>query len=167
MELTIPAKFDYLFQSANPIPGFAVDEADAGLWIPYEAGASNRFLMFDLNANSFALILRCEPGTVIDRHHHTGAVVGYCLAGSFKYKESDWIARPGTFIYERPGETHTFQVVGEETLVSFFHIMGPYIMLDENNKQIDYLDAFRVLEYCRRFYRENGLDPSYLDKITR
>lgn len=76
--------------------------------------------MFDLSNNSFAVVLRCAPGSGIDRHYHTGSVAGYCLQGAWKYKEHDWIARPGTFVYERPGEAHTLQIVGNETMVSFF-----------------------------------------------
>jgi 2,4'-dihydroxyacetophenone dioxygenase len=107
------------------------------------------------------------PGSGIDRHYHTGSVAGYCLQGSWKYKESDWIARPGTFVYERPGEAHTLQILGDETMVSFFHVMGPHITLDAEGGEIGYVDAFRLLEYCRQYYEENGLNASYLDKITR
>jgi hypothetical protein len=39
--------------------------------------------------------------------------------------------------------------------------------LDADGREIGYVDAFRLLDYCRRYYKENGLDPSYLDKITR
>ena len=166
MELNLSHQTDYVFKSANPILGFSADEKDT-VWIPYEPGTANRFLMFDRNTNSFAVVLRCAPGSGIDRHYHTGSVAGYCLQGSWKYKESDWIARPGTFVYERPGEAHTLQILGSETMVSFFHVMGPHITLDADGREIGYVDAFRLLDYCRRYYKENGLDPSYLDKITR
>ena len=74
-----------------------------------------------------------------------------CLQGSWKYKESDWIALPGTFVCERPGEAHTLQILGSETMVSFFHVMGPHITLDADGREIGYVDAFRLLEYCRRY----------------
>ena len=45
--------------------------------------------------------------------------------------------------------------------------MGPHITLDAEGREIGYVDALRLLEYCRRYYEENGLDASYLDKITR
>jgi 2,4'-dihydroxyacetophenone dioxygenase len=166
MDLNLSHQTDYVFKSANPVLGFAVAEKEA-VWIPYEPGTANRFLMFDLNTNSFAVVLRCAPGSGIDRHYHTGSVAGYCLQGSWKYKESDWIARPGTFVYERPGEAHTLQILGDETMMSFFHVMGPHITLDAGGREIGYVDAFRLLEYCRRYSQENGLDSSYLEKITR
>ena len=137
MEPNLSHQTGYIFKSANPILGFAVHDGDA-VWIPYEPGTANRFLMFDLNTNSFAVILRCEPGSGIDRHYHTGPVAGYCLQGSWKYQESDWIARPGTFVYERAGEAHTLQVLGKETMISFFHVMGPHITLDRDGHEIGY-----------------------------
>ena len=76
MDLNLSHQTDYVFKSANPILGFSADEKDT-VWIPYERGTANRFLMFDLNTNSFAVVLRCAPGSGIDRHYHTGAVAGF------------------------------------------------------------------------------------------
>ena len=39
--------------------------------------------------------------------------------------------------------------------------------LDADGREIGYIDAFRLLDYCSRYNEENGLDQSYLDKITR
>lgn len=166
MDRNLSHQMDFILESFNPVLGFAADESEA-VWIPYEPGTANRFLMFDLSRNSTAVILRCEPNSGIDRHYHIGPVAGYCLRGSWKYTEYDWIARPGTFVYERPGEAHTLQVLGDETMYSFFHVMGPHITLDKDGRQIGYVDTFRALQYCRQYYEENGLDQSYLDKITR
>ena len=166
MELDLSHEAAYVFKSANPVLGFAVDEPEA-VWVPYEPGTANRFLMFDLNTNSFAVVLRCEPGSGIDRHYHMGAVAGYCLQGSWKYKEHDWVARPRSFVYERAGEAHPLEVLRNQTMLSFFHVMGPHITLDDEGHEIGYVDAFRLLEYCRQYYAEHGLDLSYLDKITR
>ena len=102
-----------------------------------------------------------------DRHYHIRPVAGYCLQASWKYEIFDWIARPGTLVYERAGEAHSLQVLGNETMVTFFRVMGPHIRLDREGRYIGYFYAFRMLDYCRRYYEENGLDPSYLDKITR
>jgi|HubBroStandDraft_1064217.scaffolds.fasta_scaffold1734716_1 hypothetical protein len=44
--------------------------------------------------------------------------------------------------------------------------MDPHITLDAEGGGIGHVDGFRLLEYCRRYYEENRLDPSYLDKIT-
>ena len=156
----------YFKRSKDILDGYTVDEEESA-WIPYEPRTANRFLMFDLARNAFAVVLRCEPGSGIAAHYHTGAVVGYSLSGTWKYKEYDWIAKPGTFILEPAGEAHTLVVVGDEPMVSFFHVMGPHIQLDETGKQVGYVDAFSLLDFCRTYYREHGLDPAGLEKIVR
>ena len=119
MELNLSHESAYIFKSSNPILGFAADEEEA-VWIPYEPGTANRFLMFDLSNNSFAVVLRCAPGSGIDRHYHTGSVAGYCLRGFLEVQGARLDRTAGTFVYERPGEADTLQIVGNETMMSFF-----------------------------------------------
>lgn len=123
--------------------------------------------MFDLNRNSFAVVVRCQPGSVIARHYHMGPVLGYSLKGKWKYKEYDWIATPGTCIYEPPGEAHTLLILGDEVMQSVFHVMGPHTQLDENDRQVGYVEAFNLLAYCRQYCADHGLDGSYFEKIIR
>ncbi len=166
MPLVIPSlQTDSFFKNFSPLPGYHVPETEAP-WIPGEPGTFNKFLRFDLSRNAFAVLLRCDPGSGIRRHFHTGAVVGYTLQGSWKYDEYDWIATPGSFVYEPAGEAHTLRIVGNEIMLSFFHVLGPHLTLDEDGKQIGYVDAFTLLEFCRQYCEENGLDPVYLEKIT-
>jgi hypothetical protein len=72
-----------VFKSANPMLGFSADKKRYRL-DPHEPGTANRFLMFDLNNNSFAFVLRCAPGSGIDRHYHAGSAAGFCQLGSWK-----------------------------------------------------------------------------------
>jgi quercetin dioxygenase-like cupin family protein len=164
----IPFRENDLIYKNSPdlVPGYAFDEKDA-IWIPTEPGIENRFLMFDLNRNSFAVVVRCQPGSLIARHYHMGPVLGYSLQGKWKYHEYDWIAAPGTCIYEPPGEAHTLQILGDEVMMSMFHVMGPHIQLDENDRQVGYVEAFNLLEYSRNYCAEHGMDASYFDKIIR
>jgi len=46
------------------------------------------------------------PG-VIGTHNHCGTVVMVCLEGSCRCLEYDWVAGPGSFIFETPGLSHT------------------------------------------------------------
>jgi 2,4'-dihydroxyacetophenone dioxygenase len=148
------------------VEGYAVD-AENGVWIPTEPGIENRFLMFDLNRNSFAVVVRCAPRATIARHYHMGPVLGYCLQGTWKYKEYDWVAKPGTVVYEPPGEAHTLSVLGGSSMLSLFHVMGPHIQLDEDDRQVGYVEAFNLLMYCREYCADQGIDPGFLETITR
>jgi quercetin dioxygenase-like cupin family protein len=154
-----------IFRNAAPFAGFEIPK-DEGPWIPGEPGILNRFLLIDLKNNSFVTLVKCAPGSGIALHFHTAAVVGFTLQGMWKYREHDWIARPGSFVYEPAGEAHTLEVLGNEPMLSLFHVAGPHITLDETGRMVGYSDAFTVLDYCRGYCRENGIDARYFDRIT-
>ena len=62
-----------------------------------------------------------------------GTVRGYTIAGHWRYLEHDWIARPGTFIYEPAGEAHTLVITDDspELALIFFAVEGGLIYLDK------------------------------------
>jgi quercetin dioxygenase-like cupin family protein len=156
---------EFFFNKTNAIPGYAIPDEE-GVWIEYEKGTWNRFLMFNLANNSFVTILKCQPGAGLAYHFHTSQVVGFTLQGEWKYKEYDWVARPGSMVFEPAGDAHTLQILGNETMITLFHVMGPLIQLDTDGKQVGYVDAFNLLANCYDYYEKNGLDTSYLEKIT-
>ena len=52
-------------------------------------------------------LLKLPVGMELAKHHHTGTVIVYTIAGAWKYKEHDWIARPGSVVYETAASSHT------------------------------------------------------------
>ena len=61
-------------------------------WVPQGERAWFKPLRFDLTS-----------GRWVNRHRHTGGqVMGYCIEGSWRYLEHDWVARSGTLVYEPP-----------------------------------------------------------------
>lgn len=48
-----------------------------------------------------------------------GSVIGFNLKWQWRYEERDWIAKPGTFIFEPPGDIHTLITEGEEVITLF------------------------------------------------
>jgi hypothetical protein len=100
-----------------------------------------------------------------------GTVRGYTMRGHWRYLEHDWIAKPGTFIYEPAGEAHTLVVTDDspEPVLVFFAVEGGLIYL---TKAVDggfgaYEDGFTLLELCRKYYGEAGLDVRDLDALIR
>jgi hypothetical protein len=155
MDLNRSQQTGYVFQSANPILGFSADEKEA-VWIPYEPGTANRFLMFDLNRNTSAVVLRCGPApasiatTILvpwranvcrvlgSTRSPTGSLgPGRLCISVLWVRTSHWM--------------RTAAKSGTSTLFACSNAAA----------------AFRLLDCCRRYYQENGLDGSYLDKITR
>ena len=62
-------------------------------------------LFLQRHQGGFSVVLRGLPGSVVGTHYHVGTVHGYTMRGYWRYLEHDWIAKPGTYIYElRPAK---------------------------------------------------------------
>jgi hypothetical protein len=95
-------------------------------------------------------------------------VHGYTLRGSWRYLEHDWVATPGTYIFEPPGEVHTLVVDEDsETMVTFFVVESALIYVDDDGNQLGYDDVYTILEKARNYYREMGLNMAELEAMIR
>jgi hypothetical protein len=85
--------------------------------------------------------------------------------------EHDWIAKPGTFIYEPAGEAHTLVITDDspEPALILFVVEGGLIYLDKaaTGAFSAYEDGFTLLELTRKYYREVSLDVRQLDLLVR
>ncbi|HWE06369.1 MAG TPA: 2,4'-dihydroxyacetophenone dioxygenase family protein [Rhizomicrobium sp.] len=144
---------------------------DDGPWVPYAEGVWLQPTCFNVTSGGFSLVLKGLPGAKLGVHYHVGTVQGYTLRGRWRYLEHDWIAGPGTFIYEPAGEAHTLVIMDDspEPALIFFAIEGALVYLDKpvSGAFLAYEDAFSALELTRKHYREAGLDARRLDPLIR
>jgi quercetin dioxygenase-like cupin family protein len=93
-------------------------------WIPSATpGKSSRPLRFLAEDRGFVELLRMEPGVVMPLHRHTGEIHAYNLSGSRKLCTGEVIG-PGDYVYEPPGNTDWWKIVGDETMVALVIVMG-------------------------------------------
>jgi 2,4'-dihydroxyacetophenone dioxygenase len=144
---------------------------DDRLWVPYAEGVWFQPCHFNVTTGGFSVVLKGLPGSKIGTHYHVGTVHGYTLRGHWRYLEHDWVAKPGTFIYEPAGEAHTLVITDDspEPMVTLFIVGGGLIYLDkaEDGGFAAYEDGFSILELCRKHYRQAGLDARQLDLLVR
>ena len=141
------------------------------LWVPYAEGVWLQPCCINVTAGGFSVLLKGLAGAKLGVHYHVGTVRGYTLRGHWRYLEHDWIAKPGTFIYEPAGEAHTLVVTDDspEPAVILFMVEGGLIYLDNpvDGKFAAYEDGFSILEIFRCHYRNAGLDVARLDALIR
>lgn len=141
------------------------------LWVPYADGVWFQPCHFNVTSGGFSVILKGLPGSMVGTHYHAGTVHGYTLRGHWRYLEYDWIAKPGTYIYEPAGEAHTLVITKDspEPMMAVFVVGGSLIYLDKSADGgfAAYEDGFTVLELSRKYYREAGLDASKSDLLIR
>jgi 2,4'-dihydroxyacetophenone dioxygenase len=144
---------------------------DDRLWVPYANGVWFQPCCFNVTSGGFSVILKGLPGSMVGTHYHVGTVHGYTMRGHWRYLEHDWIAKPGTYIYEPAGEAHTLVITDDspEPMLTLFVVGGGLIYLDkaENGSFAAYEDGFTLLELARKYYREAGLDACQLDLLVR
>jgi 2,4'-dihydroxyacetophenone dioxygenase len=148
-----------------------IDVNNERMWVPYADGVWFQPCHFNLTSGGFSVLLKGLPGAKLGVHYHVGTVRGYTIRGHWKYLEHDWVAKPGTFIYEPAGEAHTLVVTDDspEPALIMFMVEGGLIYLDKpvNGSLAAYEDGFSALELCRKYYREAGLDARKLDTLIR
>jgi 2,4'-dihydroxyacetophenone dioxygenase len=141
------------------------------LWIPYADGVWIQPCHFNVTSGGFTVTLKGNPGAMLGTHYHVGTVRGYTIQGHWRYLEHDWIAKSGTFIYEPAGEAHTLVITDDSPVpaIILFMVEGGLIYLDKpaDGGFAAYEDGFTALEFCRKYYREAGLDVRDLDRMVR
>ncbi|WP_077212429.1 2,4'-dihydroxyacetophenone dioxygenase family protein [Bacillus dakarensis] len=127
-------------------------------WVPTFEGSNDVFfkpVRFDLTTGNWIHITKFKAGKGNARHRHTGGtVLAYTLQGTWRYLEREWIAKPGTFVYEPPGDIHTLVVVGEEDNITLFSLSGVIEYFDEDGNVTLQDDIFyrmkRYHDYCEQ-----------------
>ncbi len=139
-------------------------------WIPYTPYAEDvliKYFKIDPVRGETISLLKVPPGTKLATHHHTGTVIVYTVQGSWKYIEHDWVARPGSVVYETASTRHTpIAVSKDETVITLNVVSGELLYLDDAGKPVateNWRSAMnRYLEHCR----QAGIEPKDLSSFS-
>jgi quercetin dioxygenase-like cupin family protein len=146
-------------------------DAEEELWVPYADGVWFQPCWFNVSTGGFAILLKALPGAQLGVHYHVGSVHGYTMRGQWRYLEHDWIAGPGTYNFEPPGEAHTLVVLEDspEPMLTLFIVDAALIYLEKpkDGAFAAFEDAFTALELCRAHYRSIGRDQAEVDRLIR
>jgi 2,4'-dihydroxyacetophenone dioxygenase len=97
-----------------------------------------------------------QGGFAVQTHRHTGPVWGYTTAGAWKYKESDYVNRAGSFLYEPAGSVHTLTCIEDDTRV-WFHMYGANLNLDDDGNVDSVTDGAGTLAAYYALCEAQGL----------
>jgi hypothetical protein len=141
------------------LPDQAID-SDKIPWVPQGERVWFKPLRFDLVNGRWINLLKVAGGGKVNRHRHSGGqVLGYCIEGSWRYLERDWVARPGTLVYEPPGDIHTLVVDGVEGMQTLFILEGVIQYLDDDDNIIYQDDVFTKMERYLNFCKAQNIEP--------
>jgi quercetin dioxygenase-like cupin family protein len=141
---------------------------DERLWVPQAENVWFRPLLLNTVNGEWVNLLRVRKSGVLSRHRHPAPVHGYVIKGSWRYLEHEWVAREGTYVFEPPGETHTLVVdKGVEEMITFFHVLGALIYVDESGKPCAHDDVHTKIAMCRTHFAKVGLGEDYVRQFIR
>lgn len=146
----------------------ALDLQPERIWIPQAPGVSFSPLLLNLTQGYYVNLLRVSRSGILSRHRHTGPVHAFTLRGEWYYREHQWRARAGDYVYEPPGETHTLIVPQScVEMITLFHVTQGYAYLDEQDAIVGFEDVFTKLAAARAHWQAIGASLRALESLVR
>ncbi len=152
---------------AKPDMIFDAIPDDERIWVPQAPQIWFRPLYLDTVGGGWFNLLRVRRSGVLSRHRHPAPVYGYVIKGHWHYLEHDFVASPGKFLFEPPGETHTLVVDSDDEMITMFNVNGAMIYVDEDGKPVGYEDVFTKIEMCMKHYESVGLGKEFVEQFLR
>jgi quercetin dioxygenase-like cupin family protein len=106
-------------------------DLDAIPWVPQADGVWFKPLRLSPATGTWTNLLRVTRRGVISQHRHPFPVEAWVMKGSWRYLEHDWIATPGSYVYEPAGDVHTLVADSDEEMITLFSMYGPIDYLDD------------------------------------
>ena len=134
----------------------ALIDVEALPWMPFAPYSDEIFIKIikvDPIRGEWTSLLKTPPYTELPMHHHSGTVMVWTVAGSWRYKEHDWVATPGSFVFETAASRHTPITVGDEEVITLNIVQGDWnvmtpegaVVAIENWKSM----VDRYVNYCK------------------
>ncbi len=117
-------------------------------FVPYQEGVDFQLLQVSIENALWVVRVRSQPGVTIARHKHTGEVLAFTIAGSWRYLEYPEVNTAGSYLYEPAGAIHTLHVPETNDGITdiWFAVRGANLDLDDDGNIIAVIDAAMVKE---------------------
>lgn len=140
----------------------ALIHVEALPWVPFMPYSDRVFIKaikVDPIRGEWITILRAPADIELPRHHHSGTVQVYTFSGEWKYKEHDWIATPGSFVFETAGSEHTPIGVGKDDVVTLNIVQGDWNLIDEDGNVLAIENWKTVMQRYLDYCMTNDISP--------
>lgn len=144
--------------------GTGLIDAEALPWVPftpYDETVHVKLLKADPVRGETITLLRVPVGTVLAKHVHTGTVIVYTVQGAWRYLEHDWVATPGSVVFETAATSHTAAFVeghGDE-VITLNIVVGDLIYVDDAGAVLAMENWRTMVQRYLGYCEANGLTP--------
>ena len=155
---------DMLFEQIDT----AVIDGESLPWVPltpYSNDILLKYFKLDPIRGEWIVLMKVPAGAQLPKHHHTGTVTVYTIEGKWKYIEHDWVAGPGSLVYETAASTHTFTVVAEGEsghVITLVTVSGDLLFLDDKDNVVALENWKTSLQRYLAYCEQHGIEPKDL-----
>jgi quercetin dioxygenase-like cupin family protein len=143
---------------------------DADLpWVPFTPYSERvlvKYFKLDPVRGEVIALMKAPAKGQMPRHRHTGTVIVYTVQGRWKYREHDWIAEPGSVVYETAGSSHTPEALppdsGGADIVTLNIIQGELLFVNDNGQVLAAENWKSGWDRYAAFCHANGIVPKDL-----
>jgi pimeloyl-ACP methyl ester carboxylesterase/quercetin dioxygenase-like cupin family protein len=131
-------------------------------WMPFVPYANDVFikvLKVDPIRGETITMLKSRASAKLPKHHHSGTVQVYTISGAWRYLEHDWVATPGSFVYETAGSQHTPVGVGEDDVVTLNIVQGDWNLMSPDGQILAIENWKTQIERYLNYCKANGIQP--------
>ncbi len=141
---------------------------DERLWVPVGDRIWSRPLCLHVGEGYWVHLLRVRRAGFVNRHRHPGPVHIWTIVGQWRYPERDWVAGPGSYVFEPPGDVHTLTIPeGVPEMIFLSNVKGALIYVDEAGATIGHDDVFSRIAAARAHYVQVGLGADFVRRFIR
>ncbi|WP_323122856.1 2,4'-dihydroxyacetophenone dioxygenase family protein [Burkholderia alba] len=142
----------------DALPPISCLQDDDLPWLPMDPGLPGlaiKYLHIDVAGDELTVLLKMPVGMTLPRHRHDGRVFVYTLQGEWRYREYDWIARPGSTVLEPAGSHHTPETLSPPAgdVITFNVMRGDLVLLDADGREAARENCRVALLRQRKFER--------------
>jgi 2,4'-dihydroxyacetophenone dioxygenase len=132
-------------------------EAESLPWVPQGDGVFFRPLRLCPERGTWTNLLRVTRQGTVSLHKHLAPVEAWTISGQWRYLERDWVAAPGTYVFEPEGDVHTLVNAGREEMITLFVVHGPIEYMGPDGKLLYTETAETKLIKYVEFCNANGI----------
>ncbi len=131
-------------------------------WMPFAPYSDKFFLKLikvDPITGQWIALLKVPAHSELPLHHHAGTVMVWTLTGQWKYIEHDWVAGPGSFVFETAGSRHTPISVGEDEVITLNIVQGDWNLMSPEGAVLAIENWKTMMDRYLNYCKSQGIKP--------
>jgi len=147
----------------------ALIDVEALPWMPFAPYSDEimiKVIKVDPIRGEWTSLLKTPPYTELPMHHHSGTVMVWTVTGSWRYKEHDWVASAGSFVFETAASRHTPITVGDEEVITLNIVQGDWNVLSPEGAVLAIENWRSMMDRYLNYCKAKGLKPRDISSFS-